>query len=227
MSPRKKQKKKITGKIQLFNMEELDKKLAKRLLGKEGEARGVTLATDANFVKENFDEKELGKVEEKIKEVGGSLAYREIRPTAFYPIGLRAVSLLAVRDTFNLSEKQIEEMGREAPRNSWLIKLFARFFLSVAEIASQADKIWEKHYTAGKLEIETLKEEEREIIIRLKELDLHPVFCVYLKGYFSAILEMTIDSPVEAERVKCPLEDKRVKWHEYKVTWQKNKKKTR
>jgi len=198
--------------------EKLTKKLVKELMSVEGECRGVTLKADKDFILRKKGGKGLIKVETALKNAGQLLKYREVEPMAFYPVGLRALSLVAIQDALGFSDKTIEEMGRMAPKVSFVIKLFAKFFFSLERTAAQTPKMWEKHYTAGRLEAE-IDEKKREAIVCLKEFDLHPLLCIYLNGYFATIIQMVVNSPVTSEEIKCSLKDKACKRHEYLLRW--------
>ncbi len=199
-------------------MAKLDKKLIQSLLKKKGEVRGVTLQTDLGFIEHRAGVEAVKKVEKALKEAGASLEYEKIKGIDFYPIGLRMASLLAIKQVLDLSEKDIELMGRTAPKHSWIIKLFSRFFFSIQEMTVQAQKMWKKHYTVGRLEAEA-DEKKRRIKVRVRELDLHPLFCVYLRGYFSVIMQMTVGQEVQVRHTSCPFEDEKDKFHEYEIKW--------
>ena len=198
--------------------EKLTKKLVKELMSVEGECRGVTLKTDKDFILRKKGGKGLIKVEAALKKVGQLLKYREVEPMAFYPIGLRALSLVAIQDAFGFSNEEIEEMGRTAPKVSFVIKLFAKFFFSIKRTAAQTPKMWEKHYTVGRLEAE-IDEKKKEAIVRLKEFDIHPLLCIYLNGYFATIIQMVVNKSVTSKEIKCSFKDKAYKQHEYLLRW--------
>ncbi len=196
----------------------LDKNTIKELMDRKGEVRGVTFQTDQSFIKEQGGTEMVKRVEQVLKKAGAPLVYKEIKEIDFYPIGLRMASLLAIKETLSLSEEDIEQMGRIAPKHSWIIKLFSRFFFSIQEMTVQAEKMWGKHYTVGKLEAEA-DEDKRTIEVTVKELDLHPLFCLYVKGYFSAILQMTVGQKVQIKHTQCPFKNKDYEYHKYEITW--------
>jgi len=198
--------------------EKLTKKLVKELMSVEGECRGVTLKADKDFILRKKGGKGLIKVETELKKAGKALKYGEVEPMAFYPVGLRALSLVAIQDVLGFSNKQIEEMGRTAPKVSFVIKLFAKFFFSIERTAAQTPKMWEKHYTIGRLEAE-IYQKKRKAIVRLREFDLHPLLCIYLNGYFATIIQMVVNNQVISEETKCSFKDKTHKQHEYLLKW--------
>ncbi|MBZ1356401.1 MAG: hypothetical protein KY054_01325 [Candidatus Nealsonbacteria bacterium] len=48
---------------------------------------------------------------------------------AFYPIGLRVLSILAIAEVFDFNENQVRnEIGENAPKMSFVVKVFAQSF---------------------------------------------------------------------------------------------------
>ena len=194
----------------------LTKELVQKLMEIKGETRGVVFKTDAGFVLREKGKKGLQEVEEELKNIGYPIEYEKMEPMVFYPVGLRALSLIVVQKVLNLSKEDIKRMGGLAPKASFIIRLFVRYFLSVKKTAEKVSEIWERHYTAGKLSTQS-HEEERYVILRLRDLTLHPLFCHYLEGYFSTILIMVVKDPITSEETKCPF--KGDKYHEYLLRW--------
>ncbi len=203
---------KLLGKMQ----QKLTKELAEKLKKMEGEVRGVVFKTDLEFVLKEKGKEGLKKLKEKLKEIGCEIDYEKINPMGFYPLGLRIISLLAIKEVFNFNEEKIKEMGSSAPKLSLLIKLFVKFFFSIQKTAVQVPEIWKKHYTIGNLEVE-VNEEKRYVILRLKDFLGHPIFCVYLEGYFSTISQIVVNQPVTSQETKCPF--KGGDFHEYLIRW--------
>ena len=196
----------------------LTKKITDELIKIKGEARGITFKTDADFILRKKGKPGLKKVEAELKNLGHALKYKEIESMNFYPIGLRILSLLAAQKALELSEQDIEQMGASAPKLSLVIKLFMKFFFSVEETMKQVPKMWEKHYTVGQLSAK-IYENKQYGIVGLKGLAIHPIFCSYLKGYFSTVLQMVVKARVTSEEVKCPFKNAQDKYHEYLLKW--------
>lgn len=197
---------------------EITKKEAKELMNLPGEARGVVFKTDADFVEKRKGKKAVSEVEKEIKKLGFSLKYEDIESTDFYPLGLRILSFLAVKKVLGLEEEDLIEMGKEAPKSSLIIKMFFRFFFSLEKTLNQASVMWKKHYTVGELEAEG-SEEEKEIVIKVKDFNIHPLLCLYYQGYFSTVVEMIINREADCERTACPFRNKKDKSHVYRFTW--------
>lgn len=196
---------------------ELTKELVQNLMKIEGEVKGMVFKTDAEFVLREKGEEGLKKVEAELEKLGQPIKYKEIKTMDFYPIGLRAVSLLAISKTFNFDDQQIREMGTAAPKISLIIKFFMQYFLSVRKTIGQVPKMWQKHYTIGNLVPAEFDEEKKLLILRLENINLHPVFCCYLSGYFLKVVEMVVKSKVSCQETKCSFRGD--EYHEYLFRW--------
>lgn len=181
----------------------LNKEIAKELMKKEGEVRGIVFITDREFVIKEKGQFGLKKLQEELEKLGYPIYYKEIRSMDFYPIGLRVISLLGIKTFLEFSDEKIQEMGVAAPKLSFLIRIFSKYFLSIKIMAKRGPIIWRKHYTKGDLKVSDLNEEKRYIILQLSNLDLHPIFCKYLLGYFSTIGRLVVKNPVKVTEKEC------------------------
>jgi hypothetical protein len=192
----------------------------RKLMEAEGQTRGVVLKTDADYVLAEKGKEALKKVEEELERLGHPLDYQKIKSMEFYPVGMRALSLLAIKRVLNFDDEKIKDMGFVATKKSLIIKLFVRYFLSVKKVFfEEAPRIWQKHWTKGTLVPVELDEEKKYGILRLKDFDLHPLYCsVYLRGYFSGILQMLVKSTeITCQETKCPFKGN--EYHEYLLKW--------
>jgi len=195
------------------------KEQAQKLMKIKGEVRGVTFKTDIEYILREKGEGGLKEVEQALEKLGVNLKYKDIKTMDFYPVGLRVLSLLVIKDVFNFSNDKIKEMGLFATKVSLIIKLFTRYFLSLQRVFfKEAPRIWKKHWTVGTLLPVELNEKEQYAIIRLKNFNLHPIYCHYLGGYFCGVLQLIIKSTqITSEETKCSfLGDE---YHEYLIKW--------
>lgn len=200
-------------------MEEITKEEIKKLMEIEGEARGVVFQTDIEYILREKGEEGLKKLEDELKRLGHPIKFKEIKGMDFYPVGLRVLSLLAIKKVFNFDDEKIKEMGFYATKKSLIIKLFIRYFISMKRVfEKESPKIWRKHWTVGKLVPVELDEEKKHLILRLKDFSLHPVYCLYLGGYFCGVADMLVKSPqITFEETKCTFRGD--EYHEYLVKW--------
>ena len=83
----------------------------------------------------------------------------------------------------------------------------------------ESPKMWSKHWTIGKLVPVKLDEKQKYAVIRVEEFDLHPLYCIYLEGYFAGIVQMLAKaSKIDSRETKCSF--KGDPYHEFTVKWQ-------
>jgi|YelNatPaOPRAMG01_1025707.scaffolds.fasta_scaffold08839_2 hypothetical protein len=197
----------------------LTKEVAQKLMEIKGEVRGVVFKTDAEYVLKEKGEEGLKKVEEELEKLGYPIKYKEIKVMGFYPVGLRALSLLAIKKVFDFDEEKIREIGFFATKVSLIVKLFIRSFLSVERVFfKEAPRLWKKHWNVGELIPVELDEAKKYGILRLKNFSLHPIFCCFLEGYFAGVAQMVIKSPqITCQETKCTFRGD--EYHEYLIKW--------
>lgn len=197
--------------------EKLTKELAKKIMATKGEARGITIKSDWEVILKEKGQAALKKLEAKMAELGYPLKYREIKTMDFYPIGLDAISTLAIKEVFGLTDKEAEEIGAKAVKFSLFLKIIMKYFFSPRLLVKEAPKMWRKHYTVGDLAVSKFNQKERYAVITLKNLAIHPSFCTALKGYFARIVQMTVGMPAACQETKCVFRGD--SYHQFLIKW--------
>lgn len=170
----------------------------------EGKTRGATLKTDAEYILKKGGQGYLRKIEEAFERFNFPFKYGEVNPMAFYPIGLRILSLLIIKEALDLKKDKIREIGEVASKTSLIMKFFMQYFLSLKKTFSLAPQIWKKYYSVGDLRPIELNEEKRFMILRLENFNVHPILCSYLEGFLTTLLKMIVKSPnCHCEEEKC------------------------
>jgi hypothetical protein len=195
----------------------LDKTLAKELMKTEGEARGMSIKEFWNYVLSRKGKEGIKEMEKRMEELGFPLKYREINDMDFYPIGFDLLSLLLVKEIFNLDEKGIEEMGASIVRFSLFFKIFFKYFGSLELIARQVPKFWQRYYTVGELEMPDYSNEKRYIVLRLKNFKVHPVYCPMLRGYLSQVAKLILGVKPTCSEEKCVYRGDA--FHQFLIKW--------
>jgi len=196
----------------------LTKKIAQELMKVQGEARGIHLKNDAEYILKEKGEKGLKKVEKELKRLGVPINYKKIKNLEFYPAGLRALSLLATREVFNLDNEAIKEICRFSAKTSFIVKLYVKFFYSVPKLLEKSSAIWEEHWTKGELSVKSYNKKEQRVVLEIKNFNLHPIYCRCLEGYFEGITKMAR----KAEEIKCKETEcffKKGKLHQFEIMW--------
>ena len=159
------------------------------IMNMDGKVRGVALYTDAEYVRRHEGEEALQRVEEETKEMGYPIDYNEIRAMDWYPLGVRAVSLLAIKKTMNWSDEQIKEMGRAAPKYSIITKLMLRYFINLETLVGKLETYWRKNYNQGSL---TGIIGNKSLSLYLRDFEIPAFVYPYIDGYFSSVLSIVI-----------------------------------
>ena len=191
----------------------------KKLMKIPGQARGQVFFTDFEYVKQIKGENAAQSLKEKIKKLDVPLDYENIETTKWYPLGLRVISLLVIKEILDLTDKDIEEMGRTAPKLSFIAKILMKTFVSIEKSFKETSNYWKKHYSVGELVPFEIDIAGKHTILRLKNFKVHPILCLYLKGYFYMMARFILKTQkVVIEETKCPFSGG--DFHEFSVKWE-------
>ena len=112
-------------------MSVISKEEISEIISSYGQVRGVVLCTDAEYIRRHEGEEALRRVEKETEEMDYPIDYSKVKPMDWYPVGLRGISLLAVKEALNWDAQQLKEMGWSAPKYSIITKLMLRYFVSL------------------------------------------------------------------------------------------------
>jgi len=184
----------------------------------KGQVRGVALKTDLAYVKDNRGKEAVKQVKKAVQEIDPEFDFGQIKNMEWYSLKWRALLLLVIKESFDWQDRDLYEMGRHAPTNSFVVKILLRYFYNFEKTCREAPSYWGKHYNKGKLELVEFSDDKKRVIYRLKNFNLHPVMCPYLKGYFQGIAELTKPGyELETRETKCAF--KKARYHEFVITW--------
>lgn len=182
-----------------MSKEEIDK-----IMKAPGEVKGAVFQTDAAYVREKKGEESLKLLAQKTKEWGHPIDYEKASAVAWHPVGLRVLSLLAMKEVFGWGDKEIRDLGDQAPKFSFIMKIMARYFLSKQRGFRESPRYWVMHYNIGSLEAVELNEDKGYAIIRVKDFKPHPILCTYLAGFFRRATQFVLKTEkATIEETKC------------------------
>ncbi|MDD5589989.1 MAG: hypothetical protein PHQ47_02330 [Candidatus Portnoybacteria bacterium] len=185
-----------------------------------GKVRGAVFETDAKYVQKKLGDEALAKLQQATKELGWEINYKDIQTMGWYPIGQRAISILAAQKAFGWKDQEVRDMGSSAPKYSFIATMMMKYFVSLKKVFEEIPTYWEKHYTAGKIEPVLLDEENGRMVLHLKDFVLHPVLCQYYAGYFERLGRYVVKgAKVETKETKCNFRGD--DFHEMTVSWKK------
>ncbi len=183
----------------------------------KGEVKGVSLKENFDFVLKEEGEAGLKKLEDALYEAGCPLKYQEIKSMIFYPLWLDAVLLTAVVRLFGYEEEKLREMGRFEPKNSLIIRIFIRYFISLERAAQEVPKMWRQTFTVGDLRVKELDKKAGCGTLILENYRFIPLQCQILQGYFSSVLQMIVGKEVSCQETKCVFRGD--EYHEFSFHW--------
>ena len=188
------------------------------ILNKEGEIVGEVFRTQLKYIRNKKGEKGLDDFAEQAKKLGRELDLREIKPQQWYPVGLRPYGWLVMLKAFNWGKKELIDSGYQAPKTSFIMKVLARYFLSLEATIKKSPHYWKKHYTIGSLEVVKVDAKKKEFILKVKDFQVSPLFCIFYTGYFAKVLELGGAKDAKIKETKCMFKED--DHHEFLFTWE-------
>lgn len=196
----------------------ITKEEIKNLIKIPGKVRGQVFLTDLGYIKEKEGEEGVKLLKKKMAEWGNPIDYDKAEVIEWYPLGLRVISLLAIKEVFNWEEKQVFDLGNAAPKFSFIVKMLIKIFSSIEKVFNEGPKYWQRHYTKGVLENYRIDLKKKYVILRLKDFKIHPILCPLFAGYFLGIAQYSIESKeITIKETKCSF--KGDPYHEYLIKW--------
>lgn len=197
----------------------MTKKEIEKIMKLPGKVKGVAFQADGAYVREKKGEEGLKLVEEKLKEWGHPISYGKIAAIIWYPISLRVLSVLAMKETFGWKDEDIIDLGDFSPKHNFTLRIIAKYFLSLKRSFKEASKYWRIHYSIGTIEPHELNEKEGYAIFRLRDFKIHPVLCTFYLGYFRRLCQFVLKGGEKAvtKETKCMF--KGDPYHEFIITW--------
>ncbi len=194
------------------------KEAADRLMEKEGNVKGEAIKADLDYIKMREGEEGVEKLEKTLEELGYPLEKEKIQSLKSYREGKSVLVEMLSWEIFDWDENDIFEMGRYSAKKSLIFRVLLKYFSSPGKIAKEAPKYWRKHFDFGSLEIENYDENKREMTLKIKGYDFHPVMCHYFTGMFHALFSLSVKSKeVKIEEEKCIY--KGDDCHQFKLKW--------
>jgi len=184
----------------------------------EGNMRGELLRNNFLYLKQREGEGSVKMMEDRLKELGYPLTFKEIKTYRWYKDPFCALFMLIFQEQFQWKEEDIVGAGKFAFRHSFIVRIAIKYLVSTRMAFWAAPKLWNKNVDYGEVEGYELNESGRYLIFRFKKWALHPLVCSYIKGYLMALFILIGKNNVQAEETKCVF--KGDSCHEYKIRWE-------
>lgn len=198
-------------------MEKLEE-VAKILISRPGKVKGEVVRTNIEYIKSKVGEEGVRKIESRMRELGSTLFFSEIKPFQWYNDGENSLIVLVTQEIFGWTEDDVYEMGRSTVKMSFIVRMILQYFVSMERVLKEVGRYWDKHLDVGRIEVVDFNKEEKYAILQIKDFQTHPINCIYQKGYFKGIADLIIKSKeVDVEETKCI--NRGDDYHEYLIKW--------
>lgn len=193
-------------------------KTIKELVESPGKCKGECLRSVYLHIKKTKGEEGLAKIEKEMKDLGYPVDFKKVKAFDWYPIGLRALTLVALRRAFLWENKDVEKYGEALLDYSFVFKTILKFVSSFKDFFKRSDFYWKKHFTVGRMETYLFDKKRKRATVRIHDFKIHPDFCFLLLGYFKKLGKLSGKKNVKIEETKCIF--KGDPYHEYVVSWE-------
>ena len=183
----------------------------------EGKVKGDGMKSWAEFIVKEEGEEGLKKLEDTITTLGYPIKYREIKAMLFYPVGLEAATLVAIKRLFHYDDSKFQEMGKFGVKFSIIVRIFMKYFVAPEKLLKKASAMWGRGTTIGNLVVAEYNKEKKYLILRLENHKVHPIHCQVFKGSIHNALQMILKSEVTCQETKCPFRGDN--YHEFLLKW--------
>ena len=184
----------------------------------KGEGIGAAIQTHVHYIEEREGEEGVKKVQKRLEKLGYPVNFEKIKATERVPLTLSYLVVLVAREIFGWRDSDIFNMGNNAPKYSFVVKMVMRYFLSAKKSFQESPRYWRKHYDVGELEAYQFSEKEKYMIFRLRH-ECPPTICIFYCGYFLRIAQYSIKSEkVTIKETKCT--HRGDAYHEFLIKWE-------
>lgn len=183
----------------------------------KGEVRGLGLKIISDFALKEKGEEGLRLLEKTMEELGYPLKYKKVNVINFYPLSVDIINLIVASRLFNFDDKKIQEIGRTLARAPLALRVFLKYLTSFNNLTADILVMWKKAYSVGSMNLIELNRQEKYVILRLENFDIHSIYCQLFIGYFPTILQMVVKKDVSCEETKCTFRGD--PYHEFILKW--------
>jgi predicted hydrocarbon binding protein len=95
--------------------------------------------------------------------------------------------------------------------------MFLKHFISLDRIADAGPKTWGRYYSIGSIEVVEYDKGGKYMVIRIRSLKIHLLYCQTLLGLLPSIIKMVLGKEVFCEETKCI--HRGDEYHEFLLKW--------
>ncbi len=196
----------------------LTKEEAHRIAKIKGNVHGSILKAYYQFIVDNLGQEGAKKVEERLKELGLNITFKDAFTFKWYPKAYSSLICLAFLEISERDEEDAFKVGYAAPAYSVLTKLLMHF-ISPQQLFKNANFYWRKHFDFGKMKCVEYDGNKNLAALRLYGFKkYHPTVYIYIWGYLKRLVEFATKSKnVKVEQTKSLYNND--PYDEFKITW--------
>lgn len=190
-----------------------------RIVRYNAKTKGDLLGVSAKYLEKIGKKESIPLIEKRMADFGYPFNLNNVSIMSWYPVEAEMALFFSLIEVLGWDEKNIKEFGKNFTKLSFLERIMARYFITTKKTYAEASNIWRRHMDTGHLETPEYNETGKYCILRLKGLDLHPLYCIFLAGMFETmatyITKAKKNSCVES---KCIFKSE--PYHEFIVRWE-------
>jgi len=201
----------------IISNEELEK-----IMNLKGEIRGLALRNYKEYILRENKKEGLDKLEKALLSLGCPIKYENLKAMSFYPLWWSVVTFVLLRRLFHYDEKKFQEMGKFCFKFPNIIRIWAKYLVSIERVAKSSAKMYRMYFTVGEITVPEYSKEKKYAILRLKNYPVYPIdsprdYCYFLTGYYSSIVRVVTGKETTGEEIKCV--HRGDEYHEFLIKW--------
>jgi len=183
-----------------------------------GYCKAAIFHTNVKYIRRRRGNEGIILLNKILKEMGVDLNAEKIeamKPSENIPLELRVKFLEACLKLFDNDTAKLRAMGREAPKDSLIVRLFLGYFMSPNGVIKHAPALWKEHYSEGELFI--VQNDPNVGRLGLRNFKYSKLMCIYLCGYFEGVGDVTRAKNISCRETKCVHEG--ADYCEFEIKW--------
>ena len=125
--------------------EKITKEEAERIMKEGGKVRGLTLKTDADYIIEKEGKEGLKRVEERLKELGYPIKFKNFSSFGWYSLPLSAIIITVMVEVFDWDDSAIFDLAYTAPLNTTVSKMMLERLLNLERLFAHHKDLLARH----------------------------------------------------------------------------------
>lgn len=198
----------------------IDKKELEEIKKIEGKARGALFRNDFDFVERKEGSEKMRILRKRMRELGcqeEEIYQNKVKNFSWYPLRCHVLFLAILHWEMSWTEDDIFNLGHHGPKASLIFKAFPKYVLDLEKVFSKSDMYWKKNYSPGSIRMEEFNHQEKYVVFRLDDFQLHPLEFRAISGYMVGMMNLlSKEKNVRVKRIKC--RDKE-NCHKFMLTW--------